>query len=240
MREFKSVLDRFAGSRQADSSAKAIFSLVILIAIMGAILFGSAGTLRYGEAWVFLAVFGALSLAITVYLVKKDPRLLARRIKAGPMAEREPSQKVIQAIIGAAFVAMLVVPALDHRWHWSTMSMALVVIGDLAVALGFYVIFVVYRENTFASAIIETDPEQTVVSTGPYALVRHPMYGGGVLMFVGTPLALASWWGLLPVLSMIPAIIWRLLDEERFLVARLRGYADYRARVRYRLVPRIW
>ena len=215
-------------------------SLVILIAIMGAILFGSAGTLRYGEAWAFLVLFGALALAVTVYLVKRDPRLLARRIKAGPMAEREPSQKIIQTITGVSFVAMLVVSALDYRWHWSTMPMALVVVGDLAVALGFYVIFAVYRENSFASAIIETDPDQTVVSTGPYALVRHPMYAGGLLMFAAIPLALASWWGLLPILPMIPAIIWRLLDEERFLVARLRGYADYRARARYRLVPRIW
>ena len=232
--------DRFGEGRQTDLSAKAIWSLVILIAIMGAILFGSAGTLRYGEAWTFLALYGALALAITVYLVKRDPRLLARRIKAGPLAEKEPSQKIVQLITGAAFVAMLVVSALDHRWHWSTMPVALVVIGDLAVALGFYVIFVVYRENGFASAIIETDPEQTVVSTGPYALVRHPMYGGGVLMFAGIPLALASWWGLLPVLSMLPAIIWRPLDEERFLALRLPGYADYRTNVRYRLVPRIW
>jgi protein-S-isoprenylcysteine O-methyltransferase Ste14 len=221
-------------------NVKAVFGLLLVLVVMGVLLFGFAGTLRFGEAWVFLAVFGGAALAITLYLMRYDPQLLARRVYGGPTAEKQRSQQVIQGITATAFVAMLVVPALDHRWHWSTMPLAILVVGEAIVLSGFLVIFLVYRENSFASAIIEVAPGQKVVSSGPYALVRHPMYFGGLLMFVGVPLSLASWWGLTAVCLMVPALIWRLQDEERFLVVHLPGYTDYQGIVHGRLIPGIW
>jgi protein-S-isoprenylcysteine O-methyltransferase Ste14 len=148
-------------------------------------------------------------------------------VYAGPSAEQEVGQQIVQSITAVGFIAGLVVPALDYRLHWSTVPLSVSVAGDILVAVGFLIIFFVYRENSFASATIKLAPDQKVISTGPYALVRHPMYLGGFIMFVGIPLALGSWWGLLVFTLMVPAIIWRLLDEERFLASNLAGYSEY-------------
>jgi protein-S-isoprenylcysteine O-methyltransferase Ste14 len=137
-------------------------------------------------------------------------------------------------------MAMLVVPALDHRFHWSEASLYATVAGDVLVAIGFLIIFLVYKENTFASATIELAPEQKVISTGLYGLVRHPMYMGALFLFVGICLSLGSWWGLFVFLLVIPALIWRLLDEENFLAKSLPGYAEYQKKVKCHLMPFIW
>jgi protein-S-isoprenylcysteine O-methyltransferase Ste14 len=185
-------------------------------------------------------VFGVSELAITLYLMKKDPKLLERRVYAGPTAEKKRSQKIIQSITSIGFIAMLVVPALDHRFHWSQMSLYASVAGDFLVAVGFLIIFLVYRENTFASATIEVAPDQKVVSTGLYALVRHPMYMGGLFLFVGMSLSLGSWWGLFVFLLIMPALLWRVFDEEKFLAKNLPGYTEYCQKVHDRLVPFVW
>jgi protein-S-isoprenylcysteine O-methyltransferase Ste14 len=138
------------------------------------------------------------------------------------------------------FVAVMLVPAFDRRFAWSAVPSYVVVAGDLLVVLGFLIVFLVFRENTFTSAIIELSTEQKVISTGPYALVRHPMYIGALIMLVGVPLALGSWWGLLTVVAMTLVIVWRLLDEERFLAKNLAGYSEYQSAVRYRLLPFVW
>jgi protein-S-isoprenylcysteine O-methyltransferase Ste14 len=132
------------------------------------------------------------------------------------------------------------VPALDHRFGWSAVPSGVVAAGDALVAIGLACIVLVYRENTFTSATIELAEHQRVVSTGPYALVRHPMYASGLLYVIGTPLALGSSWGLVPLAAMAPLLLWRLLDEERFLAAKLPGYVEYMRRVRSRLVPFVW
>ena len=221
-------------------NVKAFGGLLFLLIVMAALLFLPAWTLDYWQGWAFLTVFGASALAITVYLMKKDPKLLERRLQAGPTAEKERSEKIIQTITSIMFIAMLVVPALDHRSHWSAMPPYVAIAGDVLVALGFLIIFFVYKENTFASATIELAPEQKVISTGLYALVRHPMYMGALFLFVGIPLALGSWWGLLGFALMTPALIWRSFDEEKFLAKNLRGYVEYKNKVRYRLVPFVW
>jgi len=208
---------------------------------MAVLLFLPAWTLDYWQAWVFLAVFGVSALAITLYLMKKDPKLLERRMLAGPTAERETSERIIQSITALGFMAMLVFPALDHRFHrWPAVFFFASVAGDVLVALGFLIIFFVYKENTFASATIEVYPDQKVVSSGLYALVRHPMYMGGFVFFVGTALSPGSWWGLFAFLLMMPAFIWRIFEEEGFLLKNLPGYAEYKNNVRHRLVPFIW
>jgi protein-S-isoprenylcysteine O-methyltransferase Ste14 len=219
---------------------QAVGGLAFLLVALGAALFGPARTFDYWQAWVFLAVFGIATAAITVDLARRDPALLARRVHAGPTAEPAPRQKGIQALVSLAFLAVFVVSALDHRAGGSRVPPAAAVAGDALVALGLFVVFRVFRANTFTSAIIEVGRDQQLVSTGPYAVVRHPMYAGALVMMIGVPIALGSWWGLLPVPAVAAAIVARLLDEEKLLVASLPGYAEYRRRVKHRLVPRVW
>jgi len=220
--------------------ARAWISLAVLAVVMAALLFVPAGTIRYSQAWVYLAIFIGASALTTLYLMRKDRTLLARRMRGGPMAEQRAVQRVIMLFTSAGFIALLVVPALDHRFGWSEVPLAGVVAGDALVLIGFGLIFLVYRENTFTSATIAVAEDQRVVSTGPYAVVRHPMYASAALYLVGTPLALGSYWGLVPIAAMLPFLIWRLNDEERLLAASLPGYADYQARVPHRLVPFVW
>src|SRR5262249_6897415 len=138
------------------------------------------------------------------------------------------------------FVGLLVLPALDHRYRWSEVPPSLVILGDAFTVLGFYFIFLVYKANPYTSATIEVVKDQTVISTGPYAIVRHPMYSGGMLYILGMPLALGSYWGFLVLVFMLPFLIWRLLDEEKFLTKNLRGYKEYCLRVRWRLLPKVF
>jgi len=221
-------------------AAKAWLALVALTVVMGLLLFISAGTIAYWEAWIYLSIFVGASALTTLYLMKKDPALLKRRMSGGPTAEKRSTQRIIMLFISAGFIAILVVPALDHRFGWSRVPIGVVVAGDVLVAMGFYFIFLVYRENSFTSATIEVAENQTVVSTGPYAIVRHPMYASALLYLFGTPLALRSYWDLLAILAMIPFLIWRLIDEERFLSTSLPGYSEYQGKVRYRLLPFVW
>ncbi len=219
---------------------KALGGLAILLLVMALLLFVPAGTVRYWQAWIFLAVYFACSLAITLDLMKRDPALLARRMSGGPFAEKQLSQRIIMSIASLGFIALLVLPAIDHRLGWSGMPAAVALIGDGLVLAGWAGIFFVFRENSFSSATVELAADQRVISTGPYTRVRHPMYAAALVMLLGIPLSLGSWWGVLVVVAIIPALIWRLLDEESFLSRNLPGYAAYMQEVRYRLLPSIW
>jgi protein-S-isoprenylcysteine O-methyltransferase Ste14 len=219
---------------------RALRSSLFGILTLAALVFIPAGTLDYWQAWLFIAVFVCASGASTVYLAIRDPKLLERRIRVGPRAEKEPTQKIIMVFAMVGFIAMLVFPALDHRFGWSSVPASVSLLGDALIALGFLFIFFVFRENSYGASTIQVAEGQTVISTGPYALVRHPMYAGGLVMWVGIPLALGSWWGFFVLLLLLPALLWRLLDEERFLRQNLPGYAQYQTKVKYRLLPFIW
>ena len=208
--------------------------------IMAALLLLPAGTLNYWQAWVFMAVFVSASGAVTVYLAVHDPRLLERRMRAGPSAEKERSQKFIISLAMMGFIGLLVIPAFDHRFGWSEVSMYACWVGDALIATGFVAVFSVVKGNTYAASTIEVAQDQKVISTGPYRFVRHPMYAGSFPILVGTPLALGSWWGLSALIVIVPALIWRLVDEERFLRKNLPGYTEYTDKVRYLLVPYVW
>jgi protein-S-isoprenylcysteine O-methyltransferase Ste14 len=224
-----------------DNFNKKAFGRVLsVLIVMGALLFFPAWTVHYWQAWVFLAVFGASGLAITGYLVKKDPKLLERRMRGGPTAEKETRQKIVMSMASIGFLAIPIVSAVDHRSHWSTVPLYAEIAGDILVALGMTIVFFVFKENTFASATIEVALDQKVISTGPYAVVRHPMYSGSYLYLIGTPVALGSRWGLFVIALMIPAFLWRLLDEEKFLKNNLSGYTEYCEKVRFRIVPLVW
>jgi len=221
-------------------NAKALLSVLLLGVVMAAILFTTAGTVDYWQAWVFLLILITLSLLITIYLIRNDPELLKRRMRGGPTAEKRISQQVIMIFTSLGFVGLLVVPGLDHRFSWSTVPLAVVIAGDALVALGYYFIFLVFRQNTYSSATIEMAANQKVIDSGPYSLLRHPMYAGALLYLLGMPLALGSYWGLVPFVAMIPFLIWRIFDEEMMLTRELEGYGEYKQRVRYRLVPGVW
>ena len=219
---------------------KTLFGSVQLIVMLGICLFGPAWSFDFWQAWVYLIIFYASAALITIYLWKKDPKLLERRVEAGPGAEKERTQKIIQAFASISFLAILLIPSFDHRYGWSNIPLYIVIAGDFLVALGFFLVFLVFRENTFAAATIEVSSDQKVITSGPYSIVRHPMYSGAFVILLGTPLALGSWWGLLTLIPFTLIIILRLLDEEKFLSENLPGYKEYCLKVRYRLIPLLW
>lgn len=219
---------------------RAAGKLLQLPVILALFVFLPAGTLDYWEGWLFSAVFAACALAITLYLAVKDPQLLERRMNVGPRAEKEPTQKIIMIGVLLAFMAMPVLAAIDHRLGWSNVPASVVILGDILIVLANVGFYLVFRENTYGAATIQVTEGQRVITTGPYAVVRHPMYSWALLMMLGIPLALGSWWALLVVVAGVAGIVARLLNEEQFLARNLAGYSDYMRKVRYRLVPLVW
>jgi protein-S-isoprenylcysteine O-methyltransferase Ste14 len=216
--------------------ASALFGL----AFFAALLFWPAGTLDYWQAWVFIAVFIVCTLVPSAYLAVKDPAALQRRMKAGPAAETRSVQKLVITGTILAVIAVLVISALDHRFGWSNVPIQNVIIGNILVAVGLVVAQLVVIQNSYAAATITVEEDQKVVSTGLYGLVRHPMYVGTLIMMIGTPLALDSYWGLLATILALPILVARIDDEEKMLRRELDGYDEYTHKVRYRLVPGVW
>jgi protein-S-isoprenylcysteine O-methyltransferase Ste14 len=218
-------------------AAGKFLQLPLLLALL---VFLPAGTLDYWQGWLFSAVFVGCSVTITLYLAASDPELLERRMNAGPGAENEPAQKLIVIGLLLGFAAMPVLSAIDHRLGWSSVPASIVIFGNALIVLAYAGFYRVFRENTYGAATIQVAEGRRVISTGPYAVVRHPMYSWALIMMLGMPLALGSWWGLLVAVPGVATIAARLLDEEQFLARNLPGYADYMRSVRYRLVPRVW
>ncbi|HJR78664.1 MAG TPA: isoprenylcysteine carboxylmethyltransferase family protein [Anaerolineales bacterium] len=219
---------------------KTVSGFAFLMLVLALALFLPAGSLYFWQAWVYLAVFAACTILITAYLIKNDRELLAGRVQAGPVAETQRTQQIIQSLASLFFIGLYIVPALDFRFGWSNVPPVVSLISDGIVALGFYFVFLVFRENSYTRATIDVSAGQKVITTGPYALVRHPMYAAAMLLMIFTPVALGSWVAVpfsIPLLLVIAA---RLLDEERFLKANLSGYDEYCQKVRYHLVPFLW
>jgi protein-S-isoprenylcysteine O-methyltransferase Ste14 len=220
---------------------KVLLSGLVQLVALGALLFLPAGTLGYWQAWVVLAVVFALATVIpSVYLLRADPVALQRRMSGGPAAEARSVQKLVMAALYASLAAMVVVSAADHRFGWSRVPAAICLAGDVLVAVGLGVVVLVVIQNRYASTTVRVEASQTVVSSGLYGLVRHPMYTGNVIMMVGLPLALGSYWGLVFVLPGLGVLAWRIRDEETLLRRELTGYREYAQKVRYRLVPCMW
>ncbi len=219
---------------------KAISGFLTLIIIMGVLLFLPAWTVQYWQAWVYLLTFTVSTLLITVYLYRNDLKLLGKRVNAGASAEKQKSQKAVQAVANLFFCLLYVIAGLDHRFHWSAIPGWASGFANIFVVSGFFIVFLVFKENSYTSAIIEVDQDQKVVSTGMYAVVRHPMYLGAILMLVFSAVALGSYWSLFCVAALTVSIIVRLLGEEKFLLKNLAGYEAYCKKVKYHLIPFLW
>ena len=222
-----------------ELTKKAVTGLIWLQIIMAIMLFAPAWTLHFWEAWVFWLLFSVLSAVVSFYFLKHDPGLVESRLKVGPTAEHEKSQKIIQMLTAILWCALVIVPGIERHFHSSRVPLALVLFGDGLVAVGYYIVFLALRENSWAASIIEVRPGQNVISIGPYGIVRHPMYSGGMLMILATPLALGSLWAFVCAVLLCSVIVARLLDEERYLSRNLPGYEVYCRKVRYRLIPHV-
>ena len=216
-----------------------VFGLVELV-VFGSMLFFPAGTFDYWQAWVFLAVVVLAAWIPTIYLQRKNPVVLERRMRGGPAAETRTAQKVVIAGLYLSLAAMVVVSVLDHRFGWSPVPTAICLVGDVLVAVGLGVVVLVIIQNSYAAATVQVEAGQKVVSTGLYGLVRHPMYTGNVIMMVGIPFALGSYWGLVFVVPALIVLASRIRDEEKLLQEELDGYREYTQKVRYRLMPGMW
>ncbi len=210
------------------------------IAFFAVLLFWPAGTFDYWQAWVFIAVFVVGTMIPTIYLAVAYPDAFRRRTHSGPFAETRMAQKLINVGISLAVVAVGVVSALDHRFGWSTVPTALVVVGNVLVLVGLGVAELVVIQNNYAAATITVEADQPVVSTGLYGHVRHPMYVGALIMMLGMPFALASYWALLTIIPGVLIFVARITDEEKALREDLDGYNEYTEKVHYRLVPGVW
>jgi protein-S-isoprenylcysteine O-methyltransferase Ste14 len=219
---------------------KALPGFIRRLVVVSLCLFLPAGSLDFWEARLFLPVFFIPNLLVGIYLLRNDPDLLQRRLRGGPSAETRISQKVIILLMGLSSILLMIVSGLDHRFDWSHVPAFLVIAADAAIQLGLWIQFLVFKANTFASIVVAIVPQQKVISTGPYAVVRHPMYSGVLVVDFFAPIALGSWWGLLFALARLVVIILRLLDEEKLLRQDLPGYEEYCRKVQYRLIPHLW
>jgi protein-S-isoprenylcysteine O-methyltransferase Ste14 len=224
-------------SAHSQTARRVFIRIVLLVPVLGAILFIPAGTLDYWEAWAYLGVL-LIPFAFAVgHFLKTNPAFLERRMQ---MREREPAQRWVIGLSFVWFILAFVLPGLDRRFGWSDVPIPVVLAADLVVLLGYGLIFLVFRENQYASRTVQVEQGQQVITSGPYALVRHPMYLGTLLMYLASPLALGSYWALIPALLIIPILVIRIANEEQVLARELPGYPEYRQRVRRRLLPGIW
>lgn len=201
------------------------------------ILLWPAGTLDYWQVYLYFGVILVPMLFGLAYFLRHDPAIIERRLK---MREREDTQKVVVTLLALAIIASLVVAGFDRRFGWSAIPVWMVLAADVLVAAGYLFILAVFKVNSFAARTVEVEKEQRVIDSGPYAVVRHPMYAGMLLMQFATPIALGSWWALLPLVLFPPGLVARIQNEELVLRRELKGYDDYTRRTRWRLIPYFW
>jgi len=222
---------------QAELIKLVIVRFLVVLLALSAMLFLPAGTWAYWEAWVYLAILFIPVFFVLIYLLKNEPELLVRRMR---LREKEAQQKLIIKLSYIPFLLAYLLPGFDKRFGWSNVPVWVVVVADILVLLGYGLIFLVFRENRYASRIVEVEQGQAVISSGPYAVIRHPMYLGAILLYVLSPLALGSYWAMIPSILIIPVIVARIWNEESVLVRDLKGYQEYMQKTRYRLIPGLW
>jgi protein-S-isoprenylcysteine O-methyltransferase Ste14 len=224
-------------------ASKVAIAVIVEAAVFVALLFGAAGTLEWGAGWAWMFLMFAGGGVVTVLIAQRDPALLAERMHS-PMQPDQPLwDKLFLVAMGALWCAWLVLMGLDAvRFRWSVMPLWLASVGAALVAISFWLVARVFLANTFLAPVVKIQKERghRVISSGPYAIVRHPLYAAACIMIPASALVLGSWWGLAFSVLLLAGIVWRTVMEERELVAHLEGYAQYAQRVRYRLVPFVW
>lgn len=205
--------------------------------LVGAFLFGTAGSFRYWEGWAFMATLFLPMAGVVAYFLHRDPATLARRLAA---REDRTRQKTIVMVSSLFWLVTFLIPGFDHRFGWSRVPAHLVILADAVVLAGYLLFFLTLRANSFAARVIRVEEGQGIITTGPYALVRHPMYLGISAMLLAAPVALGSWWALIPALTTPFFLAARIRDEEEVLRAELAGYGEYVQRTRFRMIPGLW
>jgi protein-S-isoprenylcysteine O-methyltransferase Ste14 len=217
------------------SITKTVLIPIIIMLILSAILFIPAGSLKFFEAWIWLGEFFLMMVYTSIYLFKKNPELLKKRME---FKEKEKMSK-IQSLLNLYIIGFFV-PGIDYRNHWSNVPTSLVIISNIIVCIGLIIIILVFKKNSYASTTIKIENGQCVISTGIYSIVRHPMYLGMLLITLFSPIALGSFWALIPFVFSVPATILRIQNEEKLLFKELLGYREYCLKVKYRVLPFIW
>lgn len=207
------------------------------IAVLLMLLFLPAGTFSYWQGWVYLAIILVPMSVMLLYFFTRAPEFLVRRMK---LKEKEGSQKIIVTLALIPFLIQFILPGIDVKLGWSNIPTIIVIIAEILALAGYCLVFLVFKENQFASRIIEVQKGQKVISTGPYRFVRHPMYLGTMVMYVFSPVALGSYWALIPAVLIIPVLVARIINEEKLLTTELEGYQEYKQKTCYRLLPGIW
>jgi protein-S-isoprenylcysteine O-methyltransferase Ste14 len=211
--------------------------LIMGIPALLLILFLPAGTVAYWEAWIYLAILLIPMSIIMLYFLKKSPEFLVRRMK---LKEKEAEQKILVKLALIPFLLAFILPGIDKRFGWSNVPILIIVVAEILVCIGYIFVILVFKENQFASRIIEVEKGQKVIQSGPYRFVRHPMYLGTIIMYFASPLALGSYWAIIPAIFIIPILIVRIINEEKVLTKELEGYSEYKLTTRFRLIPGIW
>jgi len=216
---------------------KIIIRFSLFPVFLGLITLLPAGTFIYWQFYVYIAVLVIPMIFVILYFLWNDPQFLERRTRA---KEKERAQVIIQITFSIIFLSGFIVSGLDQRLGWSNIPGSIVFFTDVIILLGYLIIFFVFKQNSYASRVVEVDNNQKVISTGIYRIVRHPMYVGVLIMFIPTPIALGSYWGLIPMATILLAIVLRIVNEETVLIRDLPGYKEYCQKTKYRLIPFIW
>ena len=216
---------------------KVIVAYAMAFVMLGLMFFVPAGTIYYWQAWIYLILMFFVAIAISIYLFRHDKAVIERRMK---LKEKEEPQKKIIKIGSIFYLILFIIPGLDFRFGWSQVPLAVVILSDAVFLFGYYLFFLTLRENPYAARTIEVEKGQRVITTGPYAIVRHPMYSAILLIMLVTPLCLGSYWSMIATIPMFPLIVFRILNEEKVLSENLPGYKEYLKKNRYRLIPAIW
>ncbi len=210
---------------------------LVAMLLLSVALFLPAWTLDYWQAWVYIALLGMCSFTFIVVYLNIDPDLVRRRMQ---FHEREQTQQTVMKLAFPLFVASYVIPGLDRHFGWSYVPGGVTVAADGIVLLGYALFVRVMQTNRYAARVISVEQKQPVITAGPYSIVRHPMYVAALTIYVISPMALGSYWGMAASIWLIPIFVVRILNEESVLLRELRGYEEYRERTRYRLIPGIW
>jgi protein-S-isoprenylcysteine O-methyltransferase Ste14 len=220
--------------------SKTLIRITIFSIILGLLIFVPAWTISYWQGWIYFFVVTICLFIMTLYFLKHDPALMESRINIGPKAEKRMNQKVLLSFFIILLIGLVILSSFDHRFQLSKIPHVINIISDFFILVGFYICFRVFRENSFASATIDLTKEQKVISTGPYSIIRHPMYSGAFMIFIFSPLALDSLFGIIVSILIAVIGIFRTLDEEKYLRINLFGYTEYCRKIKYRLIPYVW